>query len=203
MACSAGPCVARCTESCKGVAAEWGRQNIRVLCFVLVIEAKFLALILLNRRLTQNINLTTLHAAAFVRDLDMRIEALLKGKVSEAEAKNLGLRDTEVRLTYYGRRFFFVCRLGFVFDLPMVLIKIVYREIQWVVTLGLMQAEMDAEVSCNVNRIDAEKFQCAVCMKLFKGAEFVKKHIVNKHADFAAGIRNRVCTLAESFCHRC
>lgn len=56
----------------------------------------------------------------------MRIETLLKGKVSEAEAKNLGLRDTEVyaRLRYFWSYFvvlLFLPRLWLV-------LQIEYRE---------------------------------------------------------------------------
>ncbi|KAJ3106741.1 hypothetical protein HDU97_005667 [Phlyctochytrium planicorne] len=41
----------------------------------------------------------------------------------------------------------------------------------------------------HVAKIEDEKFRCKDCSKLFRGEEFVKKHIRSKHADVVAEIR--------------
>ena len=62
-------------------------------------------------------------------------------------------------------------------------------------SLGLRDAqiEADAEVNRLVREDNKEKYKCEVCQKMFKGPEFVKKHIYNKHADAVDEIKNRVC----------
>jgi hypothetical protein len=36
------------------------------------------------------------------------------------------------------------------------------------------------------------KFRCKLCNKLFKGKEYVKKHIYNKHSEQLQNIENQV-----------
>eukprot|EP01057_Protomagalhaensia_wolfi_P005622 Protomagalhaensia_wolfi_Nauph_80__5621@NODE_643_length_2170_cov_21_211168_g480_i0_p1_GENE_NODE_643_length_2170_cov_21_211168_g480_i0NODE_643_length_2170_cov_21_211168_g480_i0_p1_ORF_typecomplete_len640_score119_19ARS2/PF04959_13/2e18DUF3546/PF12066_8/5e09zfBED/PF02892_15/0_0041GSH_synthase/PF03199_15/1_6e04GSH_synthase/PF03199_15/0_034GSH_synthase/PF03199_15/1_2e04DUF4764/PF15961_5/1_8e04DUF4764/PF15961_5/0_27_NODE_643_length_2170_cov_21_211168_g480_i02502145 len=43
--------------------------------------------------------------------------------------------------------------------------------------------------------VDSEKYRCGICRKLFKGAEFVHKHLKNKHAPEIEPVRSSVTTL--------
>lgn len=46
-----------------------------------------------------------------------------------------------------------------------------------------LDRETDRELDKHVNRLDEGRFRCMICNKLFKGDEFVRKHIRNKHPD--------------------
>ncbi|KNC77783.1 hypothetical protein SARC_09769 [Sphaeroforma arctica JP610] len=41
-------------------------------------------------------------------------------------------------------------------------------------------------------QIETEKFKCVLCSKMFKGREFVVKHLNKKHGDELQGVRNRL-----------
>eukprot|EP01055_Gregarina_sp_Pseudo9_P000089 Gregarina_sp_Pseudo_9__88@NODE_105_length_4255_cov_23_264231_g97_i0_p2_GENE_NODE_105_length_4255_cov_23_264231_g97_i0NODE_105_length_4255_cov_23_264231_g97_i0_p2_ORF_typecomplete_len662_score159_35ARS2/PF04959_13/2_8e18DUF3546/PF12066_8/7_4e10GSH_synthase/PF03199_15/0_21DUF629/PF04780_12/0_31zfBED/PF02892_15/0_91_NODE_105_length_4255_cov_23_264231_g97_i022034188 len=43
--------------------------------------------------------------------------------------------------------------------------------------------------------VDAEKYRCGICRKLFKGAEFVHKHLKNKHIPEVEPVRNGVSSM--------
>lgn len=43
--------------------------------------------------------------------------------------------------------------------------------------------------------VDAEKYRCGICRKLFKGAEFVHKHLKNKHLPEIEPVRNGVSSM--------
>lgn len=49
----------------------------------------------------------------------------------------------------------------------------------------------------NVKRLEDEKYRCAFCSKLFKGDEFVRKHIVLKHVENITEVRQKA--LEEQF----
>lgn len=46
-----------------------------------------------------------------------------------------------------------------------------------------MQKAIDEFISKNTNEEDENKVRCEVCAKLFRGSEFIKKHIQTKHED--------------------
>jgi hypothetical protein len=62
--------------------------------------------------------------------------------------------------------------------------------------LGLKdtEAEVAAAYKKNVIMLAEEKFKCGLekCSKMFKGADFVKKHIQNKHPEIEKTVRNKV-----------
>eukprot|EP01054_Gregarina_sp_Poly1_P008597 Gregarina_sp_Poly_1__8596@NODE_50_length_17596_cov_118_903303_g43_i0_p2_GENE_NODE_50_length_17596_cov_118_903303_g43_i0NODE_50_length_17596_cov_118_903303_g43_i0_p2_ORF_typecomplete_len659_score118_94ARS2/PF04959_13/6e03ARS2/PF04959_13/5_9e19DUF3546/PF12066_8/2_5e09DUF3546/PF12066_8/1_6e04DUF4187/PF13821_6/0_013DUF629/PF04780_12/0_18zfBED/PF02892_15/0_6DUF4764/PF15961_5/3_5e03DUF4764/PF15961_5/0_44_NODE_50_length_17596_cov_118_903303_g43_i040766052 len=43
--------------------------------------------------------------------------------------------------------------------------------------------------------VDAEKYRCGICRKLFKGAEFVHKHLKNKHVPEVEPVRHGVSSM--------
>eukprot|EP01053_Blabericola_migrator_P000226 Blabericola_migrator_1__225@NODE_1059_length_5568_cov_147_504272_g725_i1_p2_GENE_NODE_1059_length_5568_cov_147_504272_g725_i1NODE_1059_length_5568_cov_147_504272_g725_i1_p2_ORF_typecomplete_len648_score127_00ARS2/PF04959_13/7e18DUF3546/PF12066_8/1_1e07cSKI_SMAD_bind/PF08782_10/2_6e03cSKI_SMAD_bind/PF08782_10/0_21DUF629/PF04780_12/7_5e03DUF629/PF04780_12/0_17GSH_synthase/PF03199_15/0_41GSH_synthase/PF03199_15/7_8e03DUF4764/PF15961_5/0_27zfBED/PF02892_15/0_6DUF4187/PF13821_6/0_59_NODE_1059_length_ len=43
--------------------------------------------------------------------------------------------------------------------------------------------------------VDSEKFRCGICRKLFKGAEFVHKHLKNKHVTELEPVKNGVTSM--------
>lgn len=46
-----------------------------------------------------------------------------------------------------------------------------------------LQKEIDEFIDKNTNQEDENKVRCEVCAKLFRGSEFIKKHIQTKHED--------------------
>jgi hypothetical protein len=62
--------------------------------------------------------------------------------------------------------------------------------------LGLKdtEAEVAAAYKKNVIMLAEEKYKCGLekCSKMFKGADFVKKHIQNKHPEIEKAVRNKV-----------
>jgi hypothetical protein len=71
--------------------------------------------------------------------------------------------------------------------------KLSDKEIQ---RLGLRdtEAEIAAAYKKNVIMVEAEKYKCGFdkCNKMFKGADFVRKHIQNKHPEIEKAVRNKV-----------
>ena len=53
------------------------------------------------------------------------------------------------------------------------------------------------EVACfvenNIQKLSENKYLCPLSGKKFKGPEFVKKHIFNKHMDKVEAVRQEVC----------
>lgn len=43
-----------------------------------------------------------------------------------------------------------------------------------------------------MTEVEPEKWRCTLCRKLFRGAEFVRKHLKNKHADHLKPIIDKV-----------
>ncbi|XP_076041297.1 arsenic resistance protein 2 isoform X2 [Oratosquilla oratoria] len=60
--------------------------------------------------------------------------------------------------------------------------------------LGLKEAEGEVEkfVQANTQEVAKDKWQCPLCGKKFKGAEFVHKHILNKHAEKVKEVKKEV-----------
>ena len=48
------------------------------------------------------------------------------------------------------------------------------------------------EINQKILKVDEEKFRCSLCAKLFRGAEFVSKHIGLKHSDFVEALTTRI-----------
>jgi hypothetical protein len=48
----------------------------------------------------------------------------------------------------------------------------------------------------DVKQLDADKFQCGLCDKLFRGADFVVKHVRGKHPEHLGGVQRRLRTNA-------
>ena len=44
----------------------------------------------------------------------------------------------------------------------------------------------------NVKRLEEEKYRCAFCSKLFRGDEFVRKHVLNKHPENVNEVKQKV-----------
>ncbi|KAK9722993.1 hypothetical protein K7432_002293 [Basidiobolus ranarum] len=53
-------------------------------------------------------------------------------------------------------------------------------------------SELDKFTQKNVNKVDEGRYRCSLCNKLFKGEEFVKKHIAHKHPENFAEISDEV-----------
>lgn len=68
--------------------------------------------------------------------------------------------------------------------------------------LGLKdtEAEVAAAYKKNIIMMDVEKFKCGLdkCNKMFKGSDFVKKHIQNKHPEIEKTVRNK-CELLNNY----
>lgn len=64
---------------------------------------------------------------------------------------------------------------------------------------GLKEAEDEVEkfVQSNTQEVAKDKWQCPLCGKKFKAAEFVHKHILHKHAEKVKEVKKEVikCTL--------
>lgn len=60
--------------------------------------------------------------------------------------------------------------------------------------LGLKEAEEEVEkfVQSNTQEVAKDKWQCPLCGKKFKGAEFVHKHILIKHAEKVKEVKKEV-----------
>ncbi|ORX91462.1 hypothetical protein K493DRAFT_286786 [Basidiobolus meristosporus CBS 931.73] len=54
------------------------------------------------------------------------------------------------------------------------------------------ESELDKFTQKNVNKVDEGRYRCSLCNKLFKGEEFVKKHIGHKHPENFAEISEEV-----------
>ena len=55
-----------------------------------------------------------------------------------------------------------------------------------------LEAETCEYVDSQVQCIDGNKFMCKLCTKLFKGADFTKKHISNKHGEIVDQIKAKI-----------
>lgn len=60
---------------------------------------------------------------------------------------------------------------------------------------GLKEAEEEVEkfVQSNTQEVAKDKWQCPLCGKKFKGAEYVHKHILMKHAEKVKEVKKEVC----------
>lgn len=54
---------------------------------------------------------------------------------------------------------------------------------------------LDEFYASKIFQLEEAKFRCELCCKLFRGAEFVKKHLHNKHPTEVENIKQRVCVL--------
>jgi hypothetical protein len=54
------------------------------------------------------------------------------------------------------------------------------------------QADVEKFVQSNVVKVEEGKFKCGLCTKLFKGSDFVTKHVRTKHEDKVLEIENEV-----------
>ena len=52
-----------------------------------------------------------------------------------------------------------------------------------------LEGELSSYVDSQVQQIDGNKFMCKLCTKLFKGSDFTKKHISNKHAELVEQVK--------------
>merc|ERR1711884_647132 len=61
--------------------------------------------------------------------------------------------------------------------------------------LGLKSVDDEIETFVNINtkKLDEEKFLCPLSNKKFKGKEYVRKHIFNKHAEKVEAVKRDVC----------
>lgn len=61
-------------------------------------------------------------------------------------------------------------------------------------SLGLKEAEEEVEkfVQSNTQEVAKDKWQCPLCGKKFKGAEYVHKHILIKHAEKVKEVKKEV-----------
>ena len=69
--------------------------------------------------------------------------------------------------------------------------------------LGLKEAEDEVEkfVQANTQEVAKDKWQCPLCGKKFKAAEFVHKHILHKHAEKVKEVKKEVrCTSDVALC---
>ena len=59
---------------------------------------------------------------------------------------------------------------------------------------GLKDAEDEVEkfVQSNTQEVAKDKWQCPLCGKKFKAAEFVHKHILHKHAEKVKEVKKEV-----------
>ena len=53
------------------------------------------------------------------------------------------------------------------------------------------QDELEKFIQANTQELGKEKWLCPLSNKKFKGADFVRKHIFNKHAEKVEEVRSR------------
>jgi hypothetical protein len=56
----------------------------------------------------------------------------------------------------------------------------------------VFQRRLEEFYATKIHQIEEAKFRCEICHKLFRGAEFVKKHLHNKHPKEIEDIKQRV-----------
>jgi DNA repair exonuclease SbcCD ATPase subunit len=68
---------------------------------------------------------------------------------------------------------------------------------------GLKEAEDEVEkfVQANTQEVAKDKWQCPLCGKKFKAAEFVHKHILHKHAEKVKEVKKEVSSLMFITCN--
>ena len=57
----------------------------------------------------------------------------------------------------------------------------------------LTHSEIEKFIADNTKEISKEKFLCPLSGKKFRGPEFVRKHIFNKHASKLEEVKQDVC----------
>lgn len=65
-----------------------------------------------------------------------------------------------------------------------------------------MEQDVEELYKENVKRLEEEKYRCSFCSKLFRGDEFVRKHIVGKHMENITEVREKVNSKMQLDCHR-
>lgn len=80
-------------------------------------------------------------------------------------------------------------------------VEISEKELQ---QLGAKNEEEEIEkfVTSNTQEISKDKWLCPLSGKKFKGPEFVKKHIFNKHIDKLDDVKKEVNLILKEYCSR-
>ena len=60
------------------------------------------------------------------------------------------------------------------------------------VTLNIMFTEVERFLEVNTQKLAENKYLCPLSGKKFKGPDFVRKHIFNKHSDKVDAVRHEV-----------
>ena len=63
----------------------------------------------------------------------------------------------------------------------------------YVIVLDSLFTEAKEFIEANTQKISEHKYLCPLSGKKFKGPEFVKKHIFNKHMDKVEAVKKEVC----------
>ena len=120
-------------------------------------------------------------------DLEERVKPLLAKKepLSEADMEKFGKKDSEA-YPFYNQTLTALSRY-MIFDSDTVL----YAFMCCSLTVRCL-TEVERFIEMNTEKITENKYLCPLSGKKFKGPEFVKKHIFNKHMEKVEAVKQEV-----------